>query len=361
MPMNEEFVIWGGYGGHNLGDEAILWSLSRLLKKLRPNAVQSVLVRAPVSALVAKQYEIWGVGIVRLGSLSSLRLLARARLIVGGGQLLDDTLSAWPVGWTSLVLFANAVARKQPLILCIGAEPIKRKITAFVARLFYSLARVCSCRDQESLEVVRSLGLPANKVVASRDVVFSLEREVLPARTRDGNPVQRVTLVLSHDPQRAPGKLDYFSELATEFLEAGCEVSFIAHDLRVEYDYGLLLGLEKEFGNHSRVTICKPKLVGEVLEVYANSDAVVSARMHPLILASLVRALPIAIRGTAKVKSLIDVLGLPSLDSATGKKVRGRSMLTTLSQKETYLRAIEERFAEFGPLVEATTAEALLR
>lgn len=358
--MDEEFVIWGGYGGHNLGDEAILWSMSRLLKKLRPNAAQSVLVRTPVSAQVAKQYELWGVDIVRFGTVSSLRLLTRARLIVGGGQLLDDTFSAWPVGWTSLVLSINAAAGMQPLILCIGAEPIKRKITAFIAKLFYSLARVCSCRDQESLEVVRNLGLPADRLVASRDVVFSLDRALLPKRTRSDNHVTRVTLVLAHDPQRTPGKSDYFSELATEFLEAGCEVSIVAHDLRVEYDYGLLLSLEQEFARHSQVTICNPRLVGESLEIYANSDAVVSGRMHPLILASLVRTLPIAIRGTGKVNSLIGALGLPALERSGGKNVRARSALAALSQKDFYMRLIQERFAEFGTLVESTTADALI-
>lgn len=358
--MTEEFAVWGGYGGHNLGDEAILWSMSRLLSKLRPGSSQSVLVRSQISEQVARQYELWGVKAVRFGSISSLRLLTRARLIVGGGQLLDDTLSAWPVGWTSLVLLMNAFAGKRPLILCIGAEPIKRKITAFIAKHFYSLAQVCSCRDLETLQVVQELGLPASKVVASRDVVFSLDRSLLPRRTRKDTLTERITLVLAHDPQRTPGKANYFGELVSEILSVGYEVSLVAHDLRVEYDYGLLLDLEKEFAGDARVTVCKPAFVDEALDIYANSDAVVSSRMHPLILASLVETLPIAIRSTAKVKSLIEALGLPSLDKSAGDGMRAKSILAALTRREPYLRSIKAQIAEFAPVVESTTANALI-
>jgi polysaccharide pyruvyl transferase WcaK-like protein len=315
-------------------------------------------VRSQISDPVVEQYKRWGVTPVRFGSLASLKLLRRARLVVGGGQLLDDTLSAWPVGWTSLVLVANAVSGRRPLILCIGAEPINRKVTALVARLCYSLSEVCSCRDPESLEIAKSLGL--KRVVATRDVVFSLDRTLLPERKTKANGVPRIALALAHDPQRTPGKANYFSELAKEIVNAGCEVCFVAHDLRLEYDYGLLLDLEREFENDPRVTISKPRSVEEVLQVYADSDAVVSGRMHPLILASLVRSLPIAISGTAKVKSLIKALGLPAIDRSERQGAKVDNILSFLSRKESYMRAIDDRIAEFAPVVEATTAQALI-
>jgi polysaccharide pyruvyl transferase WcaK-like protein len=358
--MNEEFVMWGGYGGHNLGDEAILWAMSRLLRKLSPGSIQNVFVRSELSTQVAEQYKRWDITPVRFGSWASLKVLSRARLIVGGGQLLDDTLSLWPVGWTSLVLIANAIFRKRPLILCIGAETVHRKITRIVAKGSYSLARVCSCRDPESLEAVRELGLPTGKIVATRDVVFSTKRGLLPSRQRKVTSVARIALVVAHDPQRTPSKANFFSELGREVADLGCEVCFVAHDLRMEYDYGLLLDLEREYANDPRVTTSRPMLVDEVLQVYADCDAVISSRMHPLILASLVGTLPIAILGTAKVQSLVNALGLPVVSRADSSASRGKKISSFLSDKLSYLQAIEASMAGFGPIVEATTAQALV-
>jgi polysaccharide pyruvyl transferase WcaK-like protein len=358
--MNEEFVMWGGYGGHNLGDEAILWAMSRLLRKLSPGCIQNVFVRSQLSTHVVEQYKRWDITPIRFGSRSSLKVLSRARLIVGGGQLLDDTLSLWPVGWTSLVLIANAIFRKRPLILCIGAEAVHRKITRFVARRTYSLACVCSCRDSESLEAVRKLGLATNKIVATRDVVFSTERGLLPSRKRKATSVARIVLVVAHDPQRTPGKANFFSELGQEVASLGCEVCFVAHDLRTEYDYGLLLDLEREYVNDPRITISKPTLVDEVLQVYADCDAVISSRMHPLILASLVGTLPIAILGTAKVQSLVNAVGLPAVNRADSATIRGEKISSFLSNKRSYLETIEACVAGFAPIVEATTAQALV-
>ena len=60
------------------------------------------------------------------------------------------------------------------------------------------------------------------------------------------------------------------------------------------------------------------------------------------------------------MNSLIGALGLPALERSGGKNVRASSALAALSQKDFYMRLIQERFAEFGTLVESTTADALI-
>src|SRR5271156_57319 len=144
--MAEDFIIWGANGGHNLGDEAILWAVSRLLRRLRPKARLFVIVQQELSATTAELYARWDLVVVKAGSFRCLSALRSARLIVGGGQLVDDKTLGWPVGWTSIFLLANRVLGQKPLILCIGAEPIRRRLTVGLVKSIYSLATVCGCR-----------------------------------------------------------------------------------------------------------------------------------------------------------------------------------------------------------------------
>jgi polysaccharide pyruvyl transferase WcaK-like protein len=357
--VGNSFVIWGGYGGHNLGDEAILWAMSRLIRKLRPTALQYVLIRGGIAERVAAQYRAWGMEPVSFPSVRSLKLLRRSHLIVGGGQLLDDKTLVWPVGWTSLLLLANRMLGLRTLVLCIGAEPISRRITRMLVRHFYSLAAICTCRDGASVDVLRSCGFPEEKLYATRDVVFSLNNDVFPRRVQSTDSTPRITIVVSHDPDRTPRKAEYFSELAQRFLKAGCHVCLTAHDLRIDYDLGLLLRLEGEFRGDSRVTFCKPESVADVLNAYSSSDAVVSIRMHPLILASISGSLPVAISHTAKVRSLAVDLGIPTLSECNSSIYRATDILALLSAKDAYLQAIADRLAEFRSTVESTTSQAL--
>src|ERR1700689_4771879 len=145
--MADAFVIWGGYGGHNLGDEAILWALSRQLRRLEPGARQFVLVPRGGSDRVRDQYAAWKIEVIS-GSLPfSLQFLRKARLVVGGGQMVDDSSLGWPVGWSSLFLLINWLFGNKPLVLCIGAESLKRRLPRFLVGKVYAMAQVCTCRD----------------------------------------------------------------------------------------------------------------------------------------------------------------------------------------------------------------------
>lgn len=357
--MGTSFVMWGGFGGHNIGDEAILLALSRLIRKLQPTAQQYVLVRGEISSDVAEQYRNWDIEPVKVPSFRSLKVLSRSRLIAGGGQLVDDQSLGFPVGWTSLILLVNRALGQKPVILCIGAERVTHWLTTMLVKYCYSLAVFCACRDDASCEVLRSIESSKIKLYATRDVVFSLDDDFLPHRLPGSEDSRWITVVVSHDPRRTPRKSDYFSELIRNLLNAGCKVRLIAHDLRIEYDMGLLLQLETEYRNHPHVTFCKPQGVMAALDVYASSIAVISSRMHPLILAALVGSLPVAIPCTAKVRSLVGDLGIPILPSPYMPDRQGIDLLALISSKDECLRLIAARVSEFRLNVQRTTAHAL--
>jgi polysaccharide pyruvyl transferase WcaK-like protein len=354
----KRFVFWGGYAGRNLGDEAILWAVSQLLRKLEPAASQCVLIPDGVPAHVEAQYAAWQIEVIKGRMPGCLNILRTARLIVGGGQMVDDTTLGWPVGWSSLFIAINAFFGQKPLVLCIGAEPLKRALPRFLVRHMYGLAKVCTCRDDESTKVLRDAGIAAQKVWTTRDVVFSLDRQLIPQYQAGMSGNHSVAVVIAYDPNRVLDTIPRYTKLIDGLLEYGIDVRLVAHDLRADYDVRARDEIQAMYKDNLRVTAPHARSVDEVLAIYSHSDAVISGRMHPLILASLAGTLPIAFGGKAKVQSLIAMSGIPALvsDPSTEQALQVQRLL---EQRSALLPAIASAVDNFRINVENATERAL--
>lgn len=358
--MTERIVIWGGYSGNNLGDEAILWALTRLLRKLQPQAEQYVLIPDGVPHHVALVYSTWGLRVVSGKMPGCLDILRHARLIVGGGQMVDDTTLAWPVGWSSVFLAINSFSRQKPLVLCIGAEPLKHPLTRFLVRHFYSKAMACTCRDDESANVLREAGIPSSKVWVTRDVVFSLDREAVPQyQAGDASDPKNVTLVIAYDPNRVVDTIGKYKGLIDGLIERDIVVTVIAHDLRADYDIRARDEIMSHYKDFAMVKTVDVRSVDDVLVVYSRSEAVISARMHPLILASLCGTLPIAFGGKAKVRSLIQLADIPEIRAVNAGR-QADDVWEFLIQRKERLPAIAAAVEGFREIVENVTRRVLV-
>jgi polysaccharide pyruvyl transferase WcaK-like protein len=353
------FVLWGGFGGYNLGDEAILWSQSLLLRKLRPTAKLCVIVRKTISAQTLQTYADWKLEVIYSGSLRCLKILRQARLVVGGGQLVDDKSLGWPVGWTSLFLLLNRILGRKPIILFIGAEPVARRLTKYLVRFVYSLAQVCVCRDAESLDNLKTIGFPASKLHCGNDVVFSIDRTLLPEGEASTSTLPKIAVLIARDEKQLSDNIDSLNVLTAALVQSGAHVVLVGHDLREAYDIGALSRLEEIHKGNSKVSSHRANSVQDVLKLYSQCVAVISARMHPLILGSLVGALPIAIADTRKVRSLAALLGIPLLNLKEGPERQRVHVAEILARREPQVLEIRRRCQEFGSVVEAMGAEAL--
>ena len=356
--MAKRFVFWGGYAGRNLGDEAILWALSQLLRKFEPAARQCVLIPDGVPAHVEAQYAAWQIEVIKGRMPGCLDILRTSRLIVGGGQMVDDTTLGWPVGWSSLFISINAFFGQKPLVLCIGAEPLSRPLPRFLVHHMYGLAKVCTCRDDESTQVLLDAGISAQKVWTTRDVVFSLDRCLIPQYQAVRSMSPSVTMVVAYDPDRVLDAIPRYTKLIDALLEYGIEVRLVAHDLRADYDIRARDEIHAIYKNNLRVTSPAARSVDEVLAIYSHSEAVISGRMHPLILASLAGTLPIAFGGKAKVQSLIAMSGIPTLASAIPAQ-QALQVQQLLEQRSDLLPAIANAVDNFRINVESATERAL--
>ena len=357
--MAKKFLIWGGYGGVNIGDEAILWALSRLLRKLEPSTPQAVLIRGGATPSALAQYAAWNIEVVSGSLATTLRALRTSRLVVGGGQMVDDSSIGWPVGWSSLFLLINKLFSNKSLVVCIGAESLKRPLQRFLVRHIYGLAQACTCRDDESTAILRGVGIPERKAWTTRDVVFSLDRSILPQwQPSSGNKPIRIAVLIAFDPKRIRETTERTSLLIDALLRSGAEIILVAHDLRPDYDVQALLALKQQYASVPAVSASSAQTVDDVLTLYSQCDAVISGRMHPLILAALAGSLPIAFGGKAKVRSLLAVSSIPSLTTDT-PETQAAEALRLLDTRPQLLPKIAEVLQGFRSNVESGMARAL--
>ena len=357
--MARRYVFWGGYGGNNLGDEAILWAMSRLIHRLDPAAEQHVFIPSGVSEAVRAQYAAWDIHVVSGPLLRCFAIFRHARLIVGGGQMIDDSSHGWPVGWSSLFLTANRLCGYRPVVLCVGAEQLTKPLPRFLVRRAYGLAEVITCRDEEASAAVRDTGVPASKVWTTRDVVFSLDRAALPPRSATSGSPRSVAVVVAYDPARVQEDISRYTRLVNGLRNRGFAVELVAHDLRPAYDVQAVREVKAAFPEDSGVRVAPAATVGDVCAIYARVDAVLSARMHPLIMGLLAGTLPVAFGGKAKVKSLLAIAGIPAIAPEGDPLELASRFEAILAERETLLPRLAETADDFRRTVEDTTARAL--
>jgi polysaccharide pyruvyl transferase WcaK-like protein len=357
--MDQAFVIWGGYGGHNLGDEAILWALSRQLRRQEPKTRQIVLIPGSVSDATRSQYAEWGIEVHSGPRPFVYSILFRARLVVGGGQMVDDSTPGWPVGWTSLLILINRLLWGTSIIVCIGAEPLRRRLARTLVSRIYSLAQGITCRDDASAAVLIDAGVPKDKVHVTRDVVFSLDPAVVPRwqSGRHGAAI-KIALLMAYDPTRIREKTDRSQSLIEALLRRNIAVTLVAHDLREGYDRVAVEEIASRFAGHPLLGIFNGNRVEDVLALYSDCDAVISGRMHPLILASLTGTLPIAFGGKAKVQSLLKISSIPTLADAPPEQ-QVEQIFELIARRDQIQGELQQQIRAFRADVELSIAQAL--
>jgi polysaccharide pyruvyl transferase CsaB len=174
-------LIAGYYGFNNTGDEAILSAMLSSLRAIRPGLHFIVVSGNP--AETAAQY---GVRSVLWTDLTGILDAARqcGLIILGGGGLFADYWTTYPKtlltchhgnnsfygGFPMLADLNN----KPCMIYSVGVGPLRSVDAMSLTRMSFELADVATVRDDESLEVVRSLVADPGVIHVSADAAFAL-------------------------------------------------------------------------------------------------------------------------------------------------------------------------------------------
>lgn len=300
--------IVGAYGGHNLGDEAILRSMVREIRSKCPSATVSVLIekqRALQDAI--DTYEDLLVMVLDRRSFRDVVRAARSEwLLLGGGQVITSRPKKLQAFQMVLVVL-NSFLGGRSAVVGAGVESIDDFLSRSFVRYGLRPVRTFALRDENSLALLMSAGVPAHKLHLTADFVLS---DWTPA---DAEADEREHVVLA--VERSPGYATHDLQTWKDMLDAvrerhrDCVVHVVAHDQRIEFDMGLLCEIEESTQIHPDVRFHRRLCLDDLYLLYASSRVVYSSRLHPLILGLVGGADVVPVGGRSKVLSLLDSLG----------------------------------------------------
>lgn len=316
MSLPEPILVVGGYGYRNLGDEAIL---AGLLRMLGPDRSVTVVSRSP-----AETTALHGVPSVPIGG--AVAALARHRtLLIGGGGLFGRDMGL--IGRFLPAFAALAAAGGRTIAIHgVGIDPGLPTLTRHLLALTASRAMELSVRDRASQA---RLGVEPQRVTVRPD----LSALVVAARPAQGRAVLRsVGLDPSHpivglaltalNPALVPPLMDNVIQ-AMDRLPAVqfCFIPMSQHPYRAVHN-DLLLG--------RRLRELRPRLaVIEALQdpslalaVFGSLDAAVCMRYHSILFAERAGTPMLPIPYAPKCDSWLAEHDVEPIEAGTDELVR---------------------------------------
>jgi len=246
-------------------------------------------------------------------------------LVVGLGGVFDE---AWGGKWGDLYSYFRwavlaRIAGTPFVCLSVGVEEVNTRLAKFFCRATLFLAAYRSFRDAESKQKVEAIGVTSELHVFP-DLAFTLERVNGRGTAADHRNLRAVGVspMAYCDPRFWPIKdfsvyQDYLKKLSSFvcwLLQDGYEVVLFATQIRMDRwaieELKALVLEEAPLNLHAQLSDVKLDTVDECLVLLSKLGAVVTSRLHGVILASLVSTPVLAISPASKVDKLMEDMKL---------------------------------------------------
>jgi polysaccharide pyruvyl transferase WcaK-like protein len=307
-------VGFQGFG--NIGDEAILTGIERLLEGTRATVVTvfsgpetgSVAAFPGVPRLVTWKH---------LPTLRALRVLRRVdRLILAGGGLFNDHWTAVIPRYLAWTL-AGRLAGARVAWVGVGVGPVRRGWLRAVLRLGARIADVVTVRDRGSARV---LGASVGSVVVPDPSVFN---EIPGRRQGDGIGIV-VRAPAPSQREHGPRLLHALAELVRHLADRGQSVRVLSMGGPADADF--VAQLQSALAGRDGVSVAAlGPAPDDALRMLAGLESVVTLRLHGLLLAALAGVPVVAVAYDPKVDAAAERLGLAdlviSLDAVSAERV----------------------------------------
>ncbi len=402
-------TLFGNFGTQNLGNEYTLQAMLDNLRKRLPDAQFNCVCPGPDD--VAARYRIPGVlmsyryakGFRATGArsgrlitflrrlflrlpleviewLKAYRALAGTRMLVMTGTGMLSDFGIGPLDLHYQILKWSIVAKLRGarlLFVSVGAGPIAHPLSRWIVKRAIALADYRSYRDPFSKEYLARIGFDTRRDFIYPDLAFSLEREVRSAHERQGNGrVAGVGLMDYYgsrsSPERGESVYRRYVEKMAAFIDwlldreytVQLMIGDVAYDTRVRQDVKRMLRERKP--GHGKGKLMDPTIssVEELLARLADTDLVVAARFHTVLLALMLDKPVVALSYHEKIASLMSGIGLGEychdLDRLDVTRLveqftkleqnAGTARTIVQRKKQEYRRALDEQYAVISRL-----------
>jgi polysaccharide pyruvyl transferase WcaK-like protein len=342
--------FYGHFGAGNLGNECTLQAIIEQTLRRRPDAQlqcfctnpQDVRTRHNIAAFPSKAADntvanmpgspergrlarIFRIAFRRIPLelvhwAKSLRAVSRTdMLIIAGTGIIADYLTG-PLGWPYDIFKLSALAalcRVKLVFLNVGVGPIRHPLSRWFLKTSLGLAHHRSYRDEASKRYLEKIGFNTDGDLVCPDVVFGLARKNLVSGVKAG---QRRIIGLglkNYGSTEAKAFRDYLDTMAVfvSWLQghgygARLLIGDVQYDTRVIEEFIDVLN-SRNIPSHPPLLIAEPaQTVNELLRQIGESETVISARYHNLVMGLVQNKPVIALSDHAKLDSLAIDLGL---------------------------------------------------
>lgn len=357
-----KILIYGGwFGSRNLGDEAILQGITRLIKQRLPEAELTALSIDPEyteahSGIHAEQIESPRTLLRNRERYLALFSETDVHLLTGGTPFYD-------YGHLSRMIHMGLPALNRRRVICfgVGSKPITTLMGREITRMLLKNASIISTRDVISKQILQPLtGTLVKPVTVTGDSALALDSV---ESTRKNNHVlfcpRRLTethKVLYHQKIDQPviNRIRHMqARTADHLIELGYNVSFMPFHCVQPDDDIEEIRIIKNLMHSEPDTLQRPKDTTQALEIIGQATIIVGLRLHSLILASMQGTPHVSIDYDIKIQGFMEHVNSESylteinlgLDRLTEKT------LNALEKRENYSALLRKRVTAIRGLI----------
>ena len=309
---NEPEVLISGYFGYdNCGDEAILFSMIKSLRRLHPGLEIVVLSGNP-----ERTQELYGVRAVsRWNPFVIIKEMFRCKLFIsGGGSLIQDVTSLRSAQYYLTLLWLAQFFRKKNMVFAQGIGPLSDEKTRYKMIRRFSKCNAIVLRDKDSADFLKILGLK-NSIHVGADTVMTLTTQdvgldqgksilteigILDSNYHKTKPLMIVCLRNWGDNSFVPE----VAKLLDNQIKTGCDVLLVPSQYPQDMDVISAVSNMME----ERCSVFGKRLTApELMSLIANADKVLSIRLHGLVFGEAFGVPITAISYDPKVRSFMEM------------------------------------------------------
>jgi polysaccharide pyruvyl transferase WcaK-like protein len=320
LRFKRNIAVFGYYGAGNLGDDVILYAIVKRLSRFIDKS-RIVVVSSQLNANLQFIRSRYGVEAVSLRNpLGFLKVLFSSKvLVLGGGGILQPGFTIFSIFLYSLLFKLSGC---KVVLLSVGVEfPHSFSlIDKFLVRLLVGISDVVSVRDLVSRAFLNSLAV-SKPILVFRDLSYLIYNDLSRFRSNfefNGGGDPYVILVLKDISSKVMPlmgehlDLHYLVNVLSDFCNylidvRGVKVYFLIAQHGLKSDLNIALKVLKNVNDLSMVHVVfyGSMPFNRLLDLLRGSICVISMRLHPLILASMMGKPVIGLSYSNKVKTFM--------------------------------------------------------
>jgi len=340
-------IISGFYGFHNIGDEAILRTLTQQLRKLDPEIHITVLSHTPEETM--SKYDVHAVK--RNDIFKVFNAIRKSDVLLsGGGSLLQDDTSARSIHYYLTILRMGLFLKKNVFLISNGIGPIIRDSNKKQVARVLNKVNHTTVRDFNSQKLLVDIGVNPDKISVSADMVIAMDME---PKERGKQIVEQFNLKEPH--RKKIGIAVRHKDFKTS--ERKQQLVFLANTLAIHYTVFFvpfyykndtkIYDELKDFVDDNVYFINEKYDSEEFMSLLENLDILMGSRLHSLIFALVAEVPFIGISYDPKIENFMEMIHMKpvcSMSDFSPEKLIQSVELLEQSYEDNKRKIIESKY-----------------